>query len=67
MISAVQQAYIEHPDECILLANKLRPRLANTLERQRGAAFGFGEPADPKLNVFNQAKNVDKVSPFTQH
>jgi len=61
VISAVQQAYIDHPDECILLANKLRPRIANTLERQRGAAFGFGEPADPKLYVFNQAKNVDKA------
>ena len=61
VIFAVQQAYIEHPDKCILLANKLRTRLATTLERQRGAAFGFGEIADPKLYVFNQAKNVDKA------
>ena len=61
VVAAIKAVFSEHPEDCLMLANKLRPILADTLPRQRGKAYGFGEHQDEELYVFNQASNVDRA------
>ena len=61
VVGAIKAVFSEHSEDCLRLANKLRPILAETLSRQRGKAYGFGDHQDEDLYVFNQAPNVDRA------
>lgn len=50
----------KHLDECVVLANIILPKLAETLSMQRGKFYGFGTH-ESEFPVFEQSVNVDKA------
>ena len=59
VLAAVTKCANKHIEECILLANKILPELADTLSMQRGKYYGFGTH-EPEFPVFEQAEHVNK-------
>ena len=59
--SMKKEAAAERIDECIHLANILRIKLADVLERQRGEYYGFGQKQSEQYYVFDQVFGVDKT------
>ena len=50
----------KHLDECVVLANIILPKLAETLSIQRGNFYGFGTH-ESEFPVFEESVNVDKA------
>ena len=61
VVSCIVAITTEHPTDCLMLVNLMRPEMSNLLSRQRGTYYGFGEHQNKSLNVFNQVENIDSA------
>lgn len=59
-ITSVLEVLRVYPTESKLLADKIRPRLAETLVNQRGKQYGFGTD-ERSENVFDQSRKIDQM------
>ena len=48
----------EHINDCTMLANTVRTKMAEVLVQQRGKYYGFGD-VPKEFFVFDQAENID--------
>ena len=60
VIKAVSDMAREHIDDCTMLGNIVRSKMADVLAQQRGKYYGFGD-APKEFYVFDQAENVDSA------
>ena len=57
VIASVRLLGQQYTEQCVMLAKLMLPRLAETVLRQRGAAYNIAGAGTPEENVFNQCPN----------
>ena len=61
VVEALKATVVQRINPAVALANKMKLKLDEVLERQLGERYEFGKKAESDRSVFKQVKNVDKT------